>query len=115
MRRVLAGLAAGAIALSAAPSFAQEKLTVWRGKGFYKSEVDAVHAAIQEYEAKTADTRQRANGRARARRATGLGTRWAWCATTAFRCFLAWAAPTTANGSADRARSWATPPRAARA
>src|SRR5712672_3791110 len=53
MRRVLAGLAAVAIALSAAPSFAQEKLTVWWVKGFYKSEDDALYAAIKKYEDKT--------------------------------------------------------------
>src|SRR3979490_2338603 len=49
MRRLLAGLAAVAIALSAAPSFAQEKLTVWWVKGFYKSEDDALYAAIKKY------------------------------------------------------------------
>jgi multiple sugar transport system substrate-binding protein len=53
MKRVLAGLAAVAIALSAAPSFAQEKLTVWWVKGFYKSEDDALYAAIKKFEAKT--------------------------------------------------------------
>ena len=53
MRRVLAGVAAVAIALSAAPGFAQEKLTVWWVKGFYKSEDDALYAAIKKYEAKT--------------------------------------------------------------
>src|SRR6202048_3310159 len=53
MKRVLAGLAAAAIALSAAPSFAQDKLTVWWVKGFYKSEDDALYAAIKKYKAKT--------------------------------------------------------------
>ena len=53
MRRVLAGVAALAIALSAAPGFAQEKLTVWWVKGFYKSEDDALYAAIKKFEAKT--------------------------------------------------------------
>src|SRR6267378_1196233 len=53
MRRVLAAAAALAIALSAAPSFAQEKLTVWWVKGFYKSEDDALYAAIKKFEAKT--------------------------------------------------------------
>jgi multiple sugar transport system substrate-binding protein len=42
-----------AIALAAAPGFAQEKLTVWWVKGFYKSEDDALYAAIKKYEAKT--------------------------------------------------------------
>ena len=53
MRRVLASAAALAIALSAAPGFAQEKLTVWWVKGFYKSEDDALYAAIKKYEQKS--------------------------------------------------------------
>ena len=53
MRRVLAGAAALVIALSAAPGFAQEKLTVWWVKGFYKSEDDALYAAIKKYEQKS--------------------------------------------------------------
>src|SRR6266481_1723591 len=53
MRRVLASAAALAIALSAAPVLAQEKLTVWWVKGFYKSEDDALYAAIKKYEEKT--------------------------------------------------------------
>jgi multiple sugar transport system substrate-binding protein len=57
MRRVLAGAVAlavfSAIAFSAAPGFAQDKLTVWWVKGFYKSEDDALYAAIKKYEAKT--------------------------------------------------------------
>src|SRR5471030_143588 len=57
MRRVLAsgvaGMAALAIAFSAAPSSAQDKLTVWWVKGFYKSEDDALYAAIKKYEAKS--------------------------------------------------------------
>jgi multiple sugar transport system substrate-binding protein len=53
MRRVLAVAIAAAIALSAAPSFAQETLTVWWVKGFYKSEDDALFAAIKKFEAKT--------------------------------------------------------------
>ncbi len=31
---------------------AQEKLTVWWGKGFYKAEDDALFAAIKKFEAK---------------------------------------------------------------
>jgi len=46
-------MAALAIAFSAAPSFAQDKLTVWWVKGFYKSEDDALYAAIKKYEAKS--------------------------------------------------------------
>ena len=42
----------GAALLGANPAFAQEKLTVWWGKGFYKSEDDALHAAIKKFEAK---------------------------------------------------------------
>ena len=53
MRRILAGAAALAIAFSAVPSFAQEKLTVWWVKGFYKSEDEALFAAIKKFEAKT--------------------------------------------------------------
>src|SRR5438445_3402546 len=53
MRRVLAGITAAAIALSAVPSFAQETLTVWWVKGFYKSEDDALFAAIKKFEDKT--------------------------------------------------------------
>ncbi|MGE0576899.1 MAG: ABC transporter substrate-binding protein [Reyranella sp.] len=52
-RRILAAVAASAIALSGMPSLAQETLTVWWVKGFYKSEDDALHAAIKRYEART--------------------------------------------------------------
>ena len=38
---------------AAAPAMAQEKLTVWWVKGFYKSEDDALFAAIKKFEAKT--------------------------------------------------------------
>jgi multiple sugar transport system substrate-binding protein len=38
---------------AAAPARAQEKITVWWGKGFYKSEDDALLAAISKFEAKT--------------------------------------------------------------
>src|SRR6201987_6237940 len=38
----------------AAPAFAQQKtITVWWGKGFYKSEDDALIAAIKKFEDKT--------------------------------------------------------------
>jgi len=43
---------AGAMLLGAAPAMAQEKLTVWWVKGFYKSEDDALFAAIKKFEAK---------------------------------------------------------------
>lgn len=38
--------------LAGSPAFAQEKLTVWWVKGFYKSEDDALFAAIKKFEAK---------------------------------------------------------------
>src|SRR5258707_5771426 len=38
---------------AAAPAMAQEKLTVWWVKGFYKSEDDALNEAIRKFEAKT--------------------------------------------------------------
>ena len=38
---------------AAAPVAAQEKLTVWWVKGFYKSEDDALYEAIKKFEAKT--------------------------------------------------------------
>jgi multiple sugar transport system substrate-binding protein len=37
---------------AAAPALAQEKITVWWGKGFYKAEDDALFAAIRKFEAK---------------------------------------------------------------
>jgi multiple sugar transport system substrate-binding protein len=43
---------AGLLAGSAACAQAQEKLTVWWVKGFYKSEDDALFAAIRKFEAK---------------------------------------------------------------
>src|SRR3954452_10223167 len=45
---LLAGLIAGA-----APAFAEESLTVWWVKGFYKSEDDALFSAIKKFEDKT--------------------------------------------------------------
>jgi multiple sugar transport system substrate-binding protein len=53
MRRIVAAVAALGVVLSAAPGFAQEKLTVWWVKGFYKSEDDALYAAIKKYEDKS--------------------------------------------------------------
>lgn len=53
MRRILAGAAALAVAFSAVPGVARDKLTVWWVTGFYKSEDDALHAAIKKYEQKT--------------------------------------------------------------
>ena len=53
MSRILAGVAALVIALSAGPGFAQEKLAVWWIKGFYKAEDEALFAAIRKFEART--------------------------------------------------------------
>jgi multiple sugar transport system substrate-binding protein len=49
------GLAAALMAaglFTAAPALAQEKITVWWAKGFYKAEDDALFAAIKKFEAK---------------------------------------------------------------
>ena len=57
--RYFARLALGAAVFTAfaiqaaAPAFAQEKLTVWWVKGFYKSEDEALFEAIKKYEAKS--------------------------------------------------------------
>ena len=43
--------------LVAGPVAAQEKLVVWWVKGFYKSEDDALYAAIKKFEDKTKSER----------------------------------------------------------
>jgi multiple sugar transport system substrate-binding protein len=56
MKLRIGGVAASAIAAAliwAVPAAAQEKLTVWWVKGFYKSEDDALFEAIRKFEAKT--------------------------------------------------------------
>ena len=53
MKRLVAGALAFGIAASASPSIAQEKLTVWWVKGFYKSEDDALLEAIKKFEQKS--------------------------------------------------------------
>lgn len=54
MKKVLLGAVAMlAVAAASAPAIAQEKLTVWWVKGFYKSEDDALYAAIKKFEDKT--------------------------------------------------------------
>ena len=53
MQRVFAGAIAAALVVSAGPALAQEKLTVWWVKGFYKSEDDALHEAIRKFEQST--------------------------------------------------------------
>ncbi len=51
--RIAAAVVAAGVFGAAAPALAQEKLTVWWAKGFYKSEDDALYEAIKKYEAKT--------------------------------------------------------------
>ena len=54
MKSFVAALVAGCCALAfAGQSLAQETLTVWWVKGFYKSEDDALFAAIKKFEDKT--------------------------------------------------------------
>lgn len=53
MRRILAGAAVMAIAFSAVPGLAQDKLAVWWVKGHYKAEDEALFAAIRRFEAKS--------------------------------------------------------------
>jgi multiple sugar transport system substrate-binding protein len=48
----LAAALAAAGLMSAAPVLAQEKLTVWWAKGYYKGEDDALFAAIKKFETK---------------------------------------------------------------
>ena len=53
--RALSFAVATAIGLvyAAAPAMAQQKITVWWGKGFYKAEDDALLEVIKKFEAKT--------------------------------------------------------------
>jgi multiple sugar transport system substrate-binding protein len=53
MKRLFAGALAAALLLGMQPASAQEKLTVWWAKGFYKSEDDALFAVVKKFEAKT--------------------------------------------------------------
>ncbi len=52
LKTCLAAALVAAGLISTSPAFAQEKLTVWWGKGFYKAEDDALFAAIKKFEAK---------------------------------------------------------------
>src|SRR2546422_684507 len=52
-QRALLAAAAGVAFLFAGAASAQEKLSVWWVKGFYKSEDDALFEAIRKFEAKT--------------------------------------------------------------
>src|SRR3979411_1789726 len=53
MKRSILGMVAAGAMLLAGQALAQEKLTVWWVKGFYKSEDDALFAAIKKFEQKT--------------------------------------------------------------
>ena len=53
MNKYLAGAIAAGLLMAASPASAQDKITVWWVKGFYKSEDDALFEAIKKYEAKT--------------------------------------------------------------
>ena len=53
MKRFFAAALAVVFAMSALPALAQDTLTVWWVKGFYKSEDDALYAAIAKFEQKT--------------------------------------------------------------
>jgi multiple sugar transport system substrate-binding protein len=53
MRKTIAGIIAGCAFAFCGHALAQETLTVWWVKGFYKSEDDALFAAIKKYEAKS--------------------------------------------------------------
>jgi multiple sugar transport system substrate-binding protein len=56
MRRWIVGVVAAGMLAAAGPALAQEKLTVWWVKGFYKSEDEALFAAVKKYEQKTGVT-----------------------------------------------------------
>jgi multiple sugar transport system substrate-binding protein len=53
MRRWIVGVVAAGMLAAAGPALAQEKLTVWWVKGFYKSEDEALFAAVKKFEQKT--------------------------------------------------------------
>ncbi len=53
MRRLFAGAIAASMLACAGPALAQETLTVWWAKGFYKSEDDALLEAVRKFEQKT--------------------------------------------------------------
>jgi len=53
MKKLVSGIVAGCALAFGAQAFAQEVLTVWWVKGFYKSEDDALLAAIKKFEEKT--------------------------------------------------------------
>jgi multiple sugar transport system substrate-binding protein len=53
IRALVVSAAALGVLVAAAPALAQEKITVGWGKGFYKSDDDALLQAIRKFEAKT--------------------------------------------------------------
>src|SRR6266487_7009277 len=53
MKRLVAGIIAGCALAFITDAMAQEELTVWWVKGFYKSEDDALFEAVKKYEKKT--------------------------------------------------------------
>lgn len=53
VNRFASAVVAGCLAAFAGQALAQDKLTVWWGKGFYKAEDDALFAAIRKFEQKT--------------------------------------------------------------
>ena len=53
VRYVVAAVAAGFISLQTLPALAQQSITVWFSKGFYRSEDEALWAAIKKFEEKT--------------------------------------------------------------
>ena len=53
MKRLIAAALAARLAVPALPAIAQETLNVWWVKGFYKSEDDALFAAIKKFEDET--------------------------------------------------------------
>ena len=52
LKQLAAAVAIGSALIATSPAFAQEKLTVWWVKGFYKAEDDALFAAIKKFEEK---------------------------------------------------------------
>ncbi|MGH8315808.1 MAG: ABC transporter substrate-binding protein, partial [Steroidobacterales bacterium] len=53
MKKLITGVVAGCALAFAAQALAQETLNVWWNRGFYKSEDDALFAAIKKFEDKT--------------------------------------------------------------
>ncbi len=52
LKRISIAVSAAMALLVAGQAVAQEKLTVWWNKGFYKAEDDALFAAIKQFETK---------------------------------------------------------------